>query len=259
MSADTIVPRPSDPQSLNRFAFVRNNPLKYVDPSGHCFGLAAGADTLACLGSGASLIAAVPIILMGVTGGILLASTYCAAEGCGATWSEPQYESVPLTVASEPQIYASPVAGGQTTMLLTTPIDHQTSIPLVDPFPTNVSNPLVGPVTSIVPWEVGEYEELRSRRDRFDNNIEIHHVPQKHPVGQVIPGYDSKTGSAIAVPKNIHRGELNARNIRGKYEGTPSQLVKKDKSDLSDVGASQSAINKLHRLIEHKYGEHLAE
>jgi hypothetical protein len=77
---------------------------------------------------------------MGVTGGILLASTYCAAEGCGATWSEPQYESVPLTVASEPQIYASPVAGGQTTMLLTTPIDHQTSIPLVDPFPTSSSN-----------------------------------------------------------------------------------------------------------------------
>jgi hypothetical protein len=77
------LPRPSDPQSFNRFAFVRNNPLKYVDPSGHCFGLAAGADTLACLGAGASSIAAAPIILLGVTGGILLASTYCAAEGCG--------------------------------------------------------------------------------------------------------------------------------------------------------------------------------
>jgi hypothetical protein len=35
LSADTIVPRPSDPQSLNRFSFVRNNSLKYVDPSGH--------------------------------------------------------------------------------------------------------------------------------------------------------------------------------------------------------------------------------
>jgi hypothetical protein len=44
LSADTIVPRPSDPQSLNRFSFVRNNPLKYVDPSGHFvvnFGAAA--------------------------------------------------------------------------------------------------------------------------------------------------------------------------------------------------------------------------
>jgi RHS repeat-associated protein len=35
LSADTIVPGAGDPQSFNRFAFVRNNPLKYVDPSGH--------------------------------------------------------------------------------------------------------------------------------------------------------------------------------------------------------------------------------
>lgn len=26
---------PTDPQSYNRYAYVRNNPLKYVDPSGH--------------------------------------------------------------------------------------------------------------------------------------------------------------------------------------------------------------------------------
>jgi RHS repeat-associated protein len=35
ISADTIVPTPSNPQSLNRFAYVRNNPLKLIDPSGH--------------------------------------------------------------------------------------------------------------------------------------------------------------------------------------------------------------------------------
>jgi RHS repeat-associated protein len=32
---DTIVQDPFDPQSWNRYAYVRNNPLKYVDPSGH--------------------------------------------------------------------------------------------------------------------------------------------------------------------------------------------------------------------------------
>ena len=39
---DTIVPDPSNPQSLNRFAYTRNNPVKYVDPSGHreCYGYA---------------------------------------------------------------------------------------------------------------------------------------------------------------------------------------------------------------------------
>ena len=32
---DTIVPNPLNPQSLNRFAYVLNNPLKYIDPTGH--------------------------------------------------------------------------------------------------------------------------------------------------------------------------------------------------------------------------------
>jgi RHS repeat-associated protein len=35
MSADTIVPDPGASQSWNRFAFVRNNPLRNIDPSGH--------------------------------------------------------------------------------------------------------------------------------------------------------------------------------------------------------------------------------
>jgi RHS repeat-associated protein len=36
LSADTIVPSPSDPQQLNRYAYGLNNPVKYIDPSGHC-------------------------------------------------------------------------------------------------------------------------------------------------------------------------------------------------------------------------------
>jgi len=31
---DTIVPEPGNPQSLNRYSYVRNNPLRFVDPSG---------------------------------------------------------------------------------------------------------------------------------------------------------------------------------------------------------------------------------
>ena len=36
LQADTIVPELANPQSLNRFAYVKNNPLKYTDPTGHC-------------------------------------------------------------------------------------------------------------------------------------------------------------------------------------------------------------------------------
>jgi RHS repeat-associated protein len=34
-SADTIVPAPGNPQSLNRYTYALGNPLRYVDPTGH--------------------------------------------------------------------------------------------------------------------------------------------------------------------------------------------------------------------------------
>ncbi len=37
ISPDTIVQAPYDPQTLNRYSYCRNNPLIYVDPSGHGF------------------------------------------------------------------------------------------------------------------------------------------------------------------------------------------------------------------------------
>jgi len=35
ISADSIVPNPNNPQSFNRYSYCLNNPLRYVDPSGH--------------------------------------------------------------------------------------------------------------------------------------------------------------------------------------------------------------------------------
>jgi RHS repeat-associated protein len=39
---DSIVPEAGNPQALNRYSFVANNPIKYIDPSGHCWGFASG-------------------------------------------------------------------------------------------------------------------------------------------------------------------------------------------------------------------------
>ena len=35
LQADTVVPEPGNPQSLNRYSYVGNQPLKYTDPTGH--------------------------------------------------------------------------------------------------------------------------------------------------------------------------------------------------------------------------------
>ncbi|MGC9084522.1 MAG: RHS repeat-associated core domain-containing protein, partial [Anaerolineae bacterium] len=38
LQPDPIVPQAGDPSSLNRYAYARLNPLRYVDPTGHCWG-----------------------------------------------------------------------------------------------------------------------------------------------------------------------------------------------------------------------------
>ncbi len=37
MQADSIVPEPGNPQSLNRYSYVLNNPMRYTDPSGNAW------------------------------------------------------------------------------------------------------------------------------------------------------------------------------------------------------------------------------
>ncbi|PKO20274.1 MAG: hypothetical protein CVU38_21000, partial [Chloroflexi bacterium HGW-Chloroflexi-1] len=55
IQADTIVPQPGNPQALNRYTYVLGNPLRYRDPTGHFWWIAAGAAVGAAVAYGAQV------------------------------------------------------------------------------------------------------------------------------------------------------------------------------------------------------------
>ncbi len=71
ITPDSIVQNPYDPQTLNRYSYCRNNPLVYVDPSGHLFGIddAVILTVAASMLKGAAYGAAISGAVAAATGG----------------------------------------------------------------------------------------------------------------------------------------------------------------------------------------------
>ena len=116
-SADPVEGDPNDPQTWNRYAYVRNNPINITDPSGKFFGLIAAllevimnwlsqtAPALATLGPGAvppliqtiTVFGTVPtfatteaVLGGGIVGGAVAASaTQATASGQSPTQKQP--------------------------------------------------------------------------------------------------------------------------------------------------------------------------
>lgn len=104
----------------------------------------------------------------------------------------------------------------------------------------------------IKPYEVGTFDDLsKSGRSVSGDGLDIHHVVQKHPAAQVIPGYNLQTAPAIALPSAEHR---LIRNLRGAYGGTPRQLLARDVRNLRNfTNTPKSAIKQLINLNKTMY------
>ncbi len=102
VSADTIVPDAANPQSLNRYTYVFNQPTNLTDPSGHCpwclgalggaigGGLAAyGKQVLGNLQGGMTLAASLTTdidpakVMAGAIGGAIIGGTFGLAAAAG--------------------------------------------------------------------------------------------------------------------------------------------------------------------------------
>ncbi|MBI4356236.1 MAG: RHS domain-containing protein [Candidatus Omnitrophica bacterium] len=78
---DAFVQAPTDPQTLNRYAYARNNPVKFIDPSGHFFFLFAFAAAIF------SAVASATAALLGSISGLILSIAQGAFAAIGAAVS----------------------------------------------------------------------------------------------------------------------------------------------------------------------------
>jgi hypothetical protein len=98
-------------------------------------------------------------------------------------------------------------------------------------------------------YDIGEYKDLQDRSDVGDH-LDLHHVPQKHPAGQVIPGYRPETGTAIALNEVTHRA---IPRTKGTYTGTPRQLLGNDAWNLRQAGVANTYIERLLNMAKAQF------
>lgn len=83
------------------------------------------------------------------------------------------------------------------------------------------------------------------------DGLDIHHAGQKHPMEQIVEGYNPQKGPSIAIPRREH---LNIPTVKGDYSGTARDLLAKDILDLRKyTNAPNSALRELINLNKQMY------
>lgn len=81
---------------------------------------------------------------------------------------------------------------------------------------------------SLKAYDVGTFKELKAR-SAVGDELNVHHVVQSKPGGQVISGYNRSDAPSIALPKGEY-ASIHTR--RGSFTGTARSQLAKDVYDL---------------------------
>ena len=117
ISADSIVPEPGNLQAFNRYSYCVNNPLVYVDPSGHLFGI----DDLIVIGVAVAIGAAAGASYAAITGGDIAtgaltgavsAACFYAAGGIIGAYGLTSQSLAGVVARSAIHVAAGGVSGG---------------------------------------------------------------------------------------------------------------------------------------------------
>ncbi len=138
-------------------------------------------------------------------------------------------------------------------------VTHPTDQPLMldalnPPFVPAPSVPGPGQTTQSQtgPYDVGSAGDLKGGSVVGDG-LDVHHVPQQQPAGQVIDGYNGNTAPAIAVPKGEHQAIPTDKGSA--QRGARDQLAK-DVGDLrKKTNTPKSKIKELIKKNKEQYPE----
>jgi hypothetical protein len=92
-------------------------------------------------------------------------------------------------------------------------------------------------------YDVGTYRELQ-KRSVVGDGLDIHHVPQGQPAGEIMLGYKYKDGVAVALTEEQHRAlhSLTPTLKAGEFNGGPRDLLARDIVALRKIGVSNDVI-----------------
>jgi RHS repeat-associated protein len=214
VSADSIVPKPGNPQGLNRYSYTNNRPLNLVDPSGHCGKTPSGQQICDSSSSTASVA-------------LVVAPTDLTVDAAKDTCRPPQEQK-------QPPAEIRPIPKDVTTMLVTNDPGAALTLvgPIAAPLAAHAGMAVVGSATTAIEATnaacadgdcTNEARSITSNADRIIKYTQksLQHTFSRHASELGFDGnWNTQNATRFEQFLNEHVQSSTTQAIDGTYRGT---------------------------------------